>query len=909
MKHKILFFLFVCFTLASCIDDDIVDSCGDITDDIEVPDYLKNGYSLNLRVTLDKMGGTRRSATTAELEAIESYINPEKFRVLFFDHEDKFLFESKSRWIKMLTSVDMGNPKEAEWLVSVPLFTYGNDMYEDTDENGNKIILEWPWEKIKKALQDNNFKIAILANRHDYEWYPGFSNTGLGNTAGWIDNTGPHWTPKDVGEVTIFDLHHCQYDAVYHGKSAANNGVGDFYDFIAKDYKKKEDGTDATDYADYRPQMGATSSWADWDYETPCSWITEGKETDNNGTKTWTTATKVGSVNNNDKGWVTINSSKKDNVTTITRRTIKRFRHPSQNHPIPMYGVQRFDKIEGWSQGTPFNLSKFTNSNSDYAYKNISLLRSVVKLELLIPKIDKEQDEDEGKPEIVALCYPNIYARCEPMDVWTPTDELWDSQHPNGFATNTKCKDMEALLNYGPVATAFTGNAKIAYQKKISWFYGVWREDKTGTPDNKKGTNPWWKFEPFDMSNFVAETPSTPYPRIFNSYIQRNNVMICDDNVLVEDPKYWHYVIYTGERNMLDPSSLGNMGNTGSGQPTVMYWVFERKGKLYNLPITDYNNMSNIVYDYLAPQEKKYILSDENEYDPSKKDNHEKFMVIGGLDNMNGTGSGSSLVPKYSQAIMTETDPANRPWPLIRNHVYTLTLTTTDDIPLYTHEWDFTKMSDSDDDIKNIKTDGNWVQDSKTWITYYNNYTVSGKLSANSTRIEAAVDLKFNAAAKGVNFEKVYDDGSGTLQYYLRLDKNATITFPKMKKGQTITIVGQYPATAGKEETRTFKISPATSLELIEGTANADGNYDISGKGGNGTANSGNNTNNPLYTFKWRAKDNVNVELSIPGSGLAFIKFIIEDENASAKSARAAGNRLGFKIKVEDNHSKSIRFD
>ena len=898
MKHKILLILLACFTLASCIDDDFVGSCGDI-DDIEIPDYLKNGYSLSLKVTLDRMGGTR-AATAPGLEEIENYINPEKFRVLFFDHEDRLLFESKSRWVKMLTPTS----KNAEWLVSVPLFTYGNDVYNDADRK------EWPWESIKEALTTNSFKIAILANRHDYDWYPGFSNTGLGNEEGWMDNTGPHWTPDDFMGKTIFDLHHCQYDAVYHGKSAANNGSSDFYDFIAKDYYKKEDGTDATAYADYRPQMGATSSWAEWNYKISSKFAD-------------------GGTNYNDNDWITVNSN--------NNRPIRRFRHPSQDHPIPMYGVQKFNKIEGWSKGTPFNLSeffgdddsKYPSNKTKYVYKNISLLRSVVKIELKIPK--DRSAADEGKPEIVGLYYSNLYARCEPMDVWTPTDELWDSQHPKefNFTNNSKCKDMQALLNYGPVATA--GSGKLAYQKKLSWFYGAWLDNKTGTPENAaKESNPWWDFDPnpdnasvpaaatrFKMSDFVRETATTPYPRIFNSYIQRNNAMICDDNVLVEDPNYWYYVVYLGERNMNDPSGLGNMGNTNSGAPTLMYWMFEWNDKLYGLPITDYSNLKNPVYNYINP----YDLNQPTPTNPNEDYNYRENHVVKGVKEMTGD---------YAVAMMTENDPDNRPWPLIRNHVYTLTLTI-NDIPPYTHTWDFTTVSD--ETINNMTVDTNWqgprhaTKDTEkdsdgdyydhwynlSWPSNYNN----NPLSANNQVIKELEDLTFSYGVTNgetINFERVYGTKSNTIwsNWYLRLNTDLTVTFPKMKKGQILTIKGLIPVTAdgkGNIITRniTIESTPASSLEYLSTetipNSAAEGVFTGWGKG----------FAPELHTFKWKVKDSVTGSVQVKfktGAGIAFTEFRIEEGSAAqnARTTRGTENGIGFKIKTQDLHSESIKF-
>ena len=202
IKYTILLLLFACTTLTACIDDDFYDSCEE--DVIDIPEGIRKGYSINLTVTLDKMGGSTRAANIVNpLEEVENYIDPTKFRVLFFStneetNEDKFLFESRSRWVKKLDS----NSSHSEWLVSVPVFTYGNDVYKI---NGKTV--EWDWERIRTALTTNKFKIAILANRPELDWYPKFDDVDV--PAHWYDNSGPHWTPEDTGVKDVFDLHHC----------------------------------------------------------------------------------------------------------------------------------------------------------------------------------------------------------------------------------------------------------------------------------------------------------------------------------------------------------------------------------------------------------------------------------------------------------------------------------------------------------------------------------------------------------------------------------------------------------------------------------------------------------------------------------------------------------------------------
>lgn len=645
-------FLLVCFAFCAftaCTDD--LPITNDTPNSIE--NIFYDGYSLNFVATLDNMGemATRATAwvnpsTPQDVVDMENYVDPEKFRVLFFEckpkdlnvpndyNHDYFLFESKSRWVKKLD----GN--ENRWLVSVPLFTYGNDYYEDKD--GNK-TLEWDWERIRTALTTNRFKIAILANRPEYDWYPGFEYSGLEKDPRWMDNTGPHWGPNDTGVKDVFDLHHCQYDAVYHGKSEEYG----YYDFIMGDYDLDENGGVAGTYKDQRPQMGATSSWVNW-------------------------------LGGNKHGW--------------DRKTA---RHPSKDYPIPMYGIQEFEPITAeynWRKGTPFNLSVDIpgdkldeNHKTKYTKKSISLLRSVVKVELLIPT--RANNVNISKPTYVGLSYVNIYARCEPMDVWTPTDELWEKQH-NLKSSNGKTRcEFDNIINYGPIALdgasgyddklsnttdGISENDKFVskrlYQKKLSWLYGIWKE---------KG---WDKTSPlFGSVNIPdgSENSRTPYPRIFNPCIQRNSFVLCDeegDLTNKYNDGYYHYVAYVGERNLNDPSQLGNIASEKGGHPTVMYWLFVIGDNLYGLPITDYRNSNNPVRQGQIP-ETGYL---------SKNSEIVKTGFMNGEQSPLGTPNthyGNDEKRGYMQRVMKlrGTDTDLLPWPLLRNHVYRLTLTTKND--------------------------------------------------------------------------------------------------------------------------------------------------------------------------------------------------------------------------------------
>lgn len=646
-KYTILAFLFACFVFTSCIDDDIV-SCYD-----DIPVDITNGYSLQFTVTLDNMGGTRAIGEPNPMKKWEDYIDPEKFRILFFNNNEEFLFESKSRWVKQLAPTADGF---AQWLVSVPMFSYGND-----------VVYNWDWEAIRTALTTEKFKIAILVNRPEKEYYPGFSDTGFEDEnkkkPDWVPNIGPEWTADDTSwgvnkkPKKLFDLHHCQYDPIYHAKSRDfkdnTSGFQDFYDFIMDDYDIDENGKPTTTYDDMRPKMGATSSWVEWDL------LDENQAVvDFRGTYPYEVDTDL-----KDKS----TSSEDSPLEGKQPKQFNAVRHsvvPSAKHPIPMYGVQEFLPITHWIKGTPFNLSQITeNQTSDYKLESIALLRSVVKLELLLSKKLFPQPT-----KFVTLWYSNIYARCEPMDVWTSTKDLW-KEHTK-YADRKQGCEWFNIIDYGPVVSENLkignttkkrkSNSKKDWQEIMSWFYGAWTENG---PDG----NPRWNFNEHIYSGEKPITPVTeaaagnlPFPHIFNTCVQRNKVVICSvEGDLSNDynDNYWHFVVYTGERNMVDPNTLPML----EGKNTYgINWIFkdEKNKKYYAIPIADYSTGNG------------------------KTGNQTARNCFGPYD-ISGFGTGTSLnlsgnMNTYGNTVRdlsgNNNTENNWPWPLMRNHVYRITI-------------------------------------------------------------------------------------------------------------------------------------------------------------------------------------------------------------------------------------------
>lgn len=634
IKNIALLPLLAFMALTSCTDDELT------ADDNDVPQEIKDGYSLTFTVTLDKMGGINTRATSLteenqELEEMENYVDLQKFRVLFFasddikslespdgttseDDKDVFLFESTSRWVKK-----QGTSDYSRWFVSVPLFGYGND---------NKY--NWNWGEIRDYLTTHNFKIAILANRPDLEWNMGITGSKSQYLVQkkWFDNTGPHWTQDHTKWGThkkkIFDLHHCQYDPIYDGKNYDNKtDVNyDVYDFIAGTIGEGDKDVDEEGKSiKGKPTMGATSTWVNWDHE--------------------------------DDG----------EPKSETFSDLRHWLHPDTDHPIPMYGIQEFKPIPKnvWKKGTSFSLNP---DNKDREDKAISLLRSVVKLELLIP--------ETIKTNYVVIFYPNLYARCEPMDIWTPTDQIWNEDLTHEITQGLNRCEWFDIIDYGVVTrgapagepTATSGNngynptlSKAMYQQRMSWFYGYW----------KKRTD--WPFGSLGRNGVVNE--NIKYPRIFNTCIQRNTAVSCDDNVkdqvTIEGVTYNRWVVYCGERNINDPSNLLAMGASGSGNATIIYWMIGTKNPStsYCFPIIDYAKVQN---------DKLKDLMQPNGLASSYADN---------IPRKNGaTGDANGIINKYERQVqmglLKPGDPGYKgpdddydypypkPWPLLRNHVY-----------------------------------------------------------------------------------------------------------------------------------------------------------------------------------------------------------------------------------------------
>lgn len=631
----------------SCTDEGI-DPDGK---DKETPEELKEGYSLTFRMGVDPLGGLDFSTrgSTNDLKEIEDFVDLEKVRVFFFtcqyDEDDEgevytengktyytgkkdyFLFESSSRWVTESNQTSANASKV--WQITIPVFPYGN---QDKEYN---------WERVREALTTKPFKIVILANRPPSQPFPDYDKA-LGSTGFRFNNQGPYWDENDswanntdLSNVpTINDLHHCQWDPVYASKNSINGVSGtssagssngnNIYDFIMGNPVQTNDSVVGGVPVN---QMGAVSSWT--------------IKKDNRSTRTnFTTANQTESSDNY-------------------------FVHPKKNDAsiggIPMYGVQIYDPVSNWAPGTPFNISvNQVGQDNSYFGKSISLLRSVVRLDLLIPKKLKQDTKYvEIKLEDVCLRYPNVMARVVPLDAATPTNVLWSNTEENGECEWFLVQDQGPIINTNYLnAPTGTGNeakreeARKIMMDRMGWYYGAWSK--------------WWNFneETFNMG-------SGPYPHMFNPCVQRNSLGWLDD-VLVPDEKYYHYVVYAGERFINDPSNFRNLQISASKICLFQFTLVwtdennEEKKKVYQVAVTDYakNKLIN-------------SKDEQNNYKFMRSFPSESNQTVN-YDLENAKEGFSS----YRDLMVTEgaKDPDNYNWALLRNHIYRFQITSFGDL-------------------------------------------------------------------------------------------------------------------------------------------------------------------------------------------------------------------------------------
>ena len=272
-------------------------------------------------------------------------------------------------------------------------------------------------------------------------------------------------------------------------------------------------------------------------------------------------------------------------------------RMPDTNYPIPMYGIQDFDPIgEYWQPGVLFNLSSFNNAlKPGYSYRNVSILRSLARVEVLLKK-----DGFPRKPSHVFLRSMNRSARITPVDFFTPTDIIWNGydrtnesdrkRYANyedyNIAEQTVLEgcagadgEIENICNYGPIYIGSNNNKGQSKEQKLreyrqatAWPFGVW-EQQWNWNWNRKGQfdsddqndNPYaveWfpTYEP-GQTHMYHGTTIPEYPRILHPRISRSDYARFKDVSSEYNDGYYHYIIYVPEKNITDADNPGNIAD------------------------------------------------------------------------------------------------------------------------------------------------------------------------------------------------------------------------------------------------------------------------------------------------------------------------------------------------------------
>lgn len=288
---------------------------------------------------------------------------------------------------------------------------------------------------------------------------------------------------------------------------------------------------------------------------------------------------------------------------------------------ISMYGIQDFDELPTsvWPEGTTFNLSRYQSIHTgaqapNYAYRTISLLRSVAKVEVLVPTYLFPE------PSHMFMRTINRFSRSAPIDVFTPTNiiwEGWDSKNPLKYRyslvydINGKGHDYqhtygvdyeaESIRNYGftykyDVDPKLTDEQKLAqYRSAVSWLFGIW-ESEYGWDWNGSGVT------------IPADKPK-PYPSVFNTRISRSDYahMINGGKVIVDGQQYYYYYAYLPEKNITDPNDKGTLNEA----PKVMRIEMRFSGRN-----TDTNLDDNACYRiYFMPDGKGQGINSREDYD------------------------------------------------------------------------------------------------------------------------------------------------------------------------------------------------------------------------------------------------------------------------------------------------------
>ncbi|MCH5225459.1 MAG: hypothetical protein J1D77_05640 [Muribaculaceae bacterium] len=262
---------------------------------------------------------------------------------------------------------------------------------------------------------------------------------------------------------------------------------------------------------------------------------------------------------------------------------------PSNEQPIPMYGIQSYEPLGNlWEVGTTFDLDNYNYISNDYNdvadptktyFHPIYMLRSVAKIEIKIPTSLESHH--------VYLRSLNRYARWEPADVVSNTNEIWTKGHDalsgqdylkrdycewfniqnQGVFYNPETQNLDKIIGKDDEDNDIvTGRPQLdVYKKKLAWYYGTWAKN-----GQLGGVTP---------EQTVDVTNEFDYPHIMNALVGRSD--FCRFIPAGHEGIYDRYVLYVGEKYIDDPDSKDLGGAVETSSPKICHIEFRTKDDPY----------------------------------------------------------------------------------------------------------------------------------------------------------------------------------------------------------------------------------------------------------------------------------------------------------------------------------------
>lgn len=329
----------------------------------------------------------------------------------------------------------------------------------------------------------------------------------------------------------------------------------------------------------------------------------------------------------------------------------------SRENPIAMYGIQKYKQIGTfWKPGMLFNLSDFNNLSlyeepKYQGYNKIYLMRSVAKVELRIPKTFNAHN--------VFLRCSNRRTRFEPMDVSTPTDQIWADHIKAEYPLDKDECEWFKLIGHVPF---YKNNkeSKYGYKEQLAWYYGSW--GKLIGEKNKFIGGIEVPEESYGAREIdIEKEHPQKYPRVLNPRIDRSDFTRF---IKVGDAEgiYTKYILYVPEKFVDDPNTKGSL----TSSPKVAHIEF-RRGEGMNLPADPSTNIDdNYCYRIYFTENGFYSNGGANQYPSFKK------KVEARDEHGNPTKYGDYIT--WENHYENNIENLKHHWPIMRNHIYSFTV-------------------------------------------------------------------------------------------------------------------------------------------------------------------------------------------------------------------------------------------